>query len=340
MRRVALAVTSVVAMALSACAGGGSSDVPGAAPGGDDPASTVAFYGYGVSKNAYGKLIPAFQQTPEGAGVQFHESYGPSGDQSRKIAAGAPADFAAMSVEPEITRLVKADMVNADWKQRNGYNGVPFHSVVVLVTRPGNPKGINDWPDLIKPGVEVVSPNPLSAGAAKWNLLAPYSVLSKGGEDPQSALTFIETMVTEHVRVQPKSGREASETFLQGTGDVLISYENEAKLLEREGEPIEFVYPPQSFRIDTPVAVVEGGEGTEAAFRFHDFLGTDTAQRTVAEAGFRPGNETIRSEFADEFPSFEHLWTIEDLGGWSAFEPELFDPATGSIMNIYRQVGE
>lgn len=333
---VALAVTAL--MGLAACAGGGSSDTPGAPPGGDDPRSTVAFYGYGVSKNAYGKLIPAFQETPEGAGVQFHQSYGPSGDQSRKIAAGAPADFAAMSVEPEVTRLVKAGLVTPGWKERNDDAGVPFHSVVVLVTRPGNPQGIEDWPDLITPGVEVVSPNPLSAGAAKWNLLAPYSVLSKGGQQPQVALDFLTTMVTEHVRVQPKSGREASEAFLQGTGDVLISYENEAKLLAREGEDIEIVHPPQSFRIDTPVAVVEGGEGTEAAARFRDYLNTDAAQNIVATAGFRPGNAAIRAEYESEFPTFEKLWTIEDLGGWSEFEPALFDPEDGAIMKIYRQV--
>lgn len=338
MRAAPTALAVVSAIALTACAGGGSSDVPGAPPGGDDPESTVAFYGYGVSRNAYGNLIPAFQQTPEGAGVQVHESYGPSGDQSRKIASGAPADFAAMSVEPEITRLVDAGLVHPNWKERSGYNGVPFHSVVVLVVRPGNPKGINDWPGLLQPGVEVVSPNPLSAGAARWNLLAPYSVMSKGGENPQAGLHFIEEMVADHVRLQPASGREASESFTQGAGDVLISYENEAKLLEREGEAVEIVYPAESFRIDTPVAVVDGGDGTEAAGRFHDFLGTRAAQRTVAEAGFRPGDEAVAAEYDEDFPRFERLWTIEDLGGWEEFDPKLFDPENGAITQIYRQV--
>ncbi|MDO5698421.1 MAG: extracellular solute-binding protein [Dermatophilus congolensis] len=337
--RLTAVVGTVAALSmLAACAGGGPSDVPGgAAAGSGTPAETVQFYGYGVAKVAYEKVIPAFQQTPEGAGTQFQESYGPSGDQSRKVASGSPADFVAFSVEPEIIRLVDAGLVSPDWNQGE-YKGVPFGSIVVMVVRPGNPKGINDWPDLLKPGVEVVTPNPLSSGAAMWNLLAPYSVLSKGGVDPQAGIAYADKLVTDHIHLQPKSGREATEAFLQGAGDVLLSYENEAKFLERKGDPIEYLVPPQTFRIETPVAVVTGGQATQKARQFDAFLSTPTAQRVVAEAGFRPSDPQVLAEHSDSFPIPDRIWTVGDLGGWTKVRKELFDPDSGSITTIYERV--
>lgn len=335
---VAVSVAALTTLTmLAACAGGGPSDIPGGQAASGTAAETVQFYGYGVAKVAYEKVIPAFQQTPEGADVQFQESYGPSGDQSRKVASGSPADFVAFSVEPEITRLVEAGLVSKDWNQGE-YKGVPFGSIVVMVVRPGNPKGINDWPDLLKPGVEVVTPNPLSSGAAQWNLMAPYSVSSNGGADPKAGIDYVDTLVTDHVHLQPKSGREATEAFLQGAGDVLLSYENEAKFLERQGDPVEYFVPPQTFRIETPVAVVQGGQSTEKARAFDEFLSTPTAQRVVADAGFRPSDPEVLAEHADAFPTPEKIWTVADLGGWSEVRKELFDPDSGSITTIYERV--
>ena len=241
MRRPLIALTAVAAsgtLVLSACAGG-SSDVvaqPGSTAAGAAATSTLNLYAYAVPKVAFDVLIPAFQQTEAGKGVQFQQSYGASGDQSRKVAAGAEADFVNFSVEPDVTRLVDAGLVDANWNA-NADKGIPFGSVVTIVVRKGNPKGIKDWDDLLQPGVEVVTPNPFSSGSAKWNLLAPYAAKSEGGTDKAAGLAYVTSLVKDHVKVQPKSGREATETFLQGSGDVLLSYENEALFIEKQRRP-------------------------------------------------------------------------------------------------------
>ena len=196
--------------------------------------------------------------------MQFQQSYGASGDQSRKVAAGAAADFVNFSVEPDVTRLVDAGLVDASWNT-GAHKGIPFGSVVTIVVRKGNPKGIKDWDDLLKPGVEVVTPNPFSSGSAKWNLLAPYSAKSNGGADKAAGLAYIDKLVTEHVKIQPKSGREATEAFLQGTGDVLLSYENEALFVEKNGDPVEHVTPPTTFKIENPAAVLKGSKNLAKA---------------------------------------------------------------------------
>jgi sulfate transport system substrate-binding protein len=337
--RLVLAATATIsAVVMAGCAGGGSSDVAGAAAADAQNAAakggSVNLYAYAVPKVGFDKVIPAFQQTAAGKGVQFQQSYGASGDQSRKVAAGASADFVNFSVEPDITRLVDAGLVAKDWNA-NQYKGIPFGSVVTIVVRKGNPKGIHDWDDLLKPGVEVVTPNPFSSGSAKWNLLAPYAVKSDGGKNKAAGLAFIDKLVTEHVKVQPKSGREATETFLQGTGDVLLSYENEALFAERNGDPVEHVTPPQTFKIENPTAVIKTSKNLATAKAFNDFLFTSQAQRLWAEAGFRPVDPAVAKDFASQFPQPQKLWTIDDLGGWKAVDGSLFKKQTGAIAVIY-----
>ena len=336
--RLALAAAATVgAMVMTACAGGGASDVVGAGADAENAAattSTVNLFAYAVPKVGYDKVIPAFAKTEAGKGVQFQQSYGASGDQSRKVAAGAEADFVNFSVEPDITRLVDAGLVAKDWNAGE-HQGVPFGSVVTIVVRKGNPKGIKDWDDLLKPGVEVVTPNPFSSGSAKWNLLAPYAAKSDGGKDQAAGLAFIEKLVTGHVKVQPKSGREATETFLQGTGDVLLSYENEALFAERSGDPVEHVTPPVTFKIENPTAVLSGSKNVEKAKAFNDFLFTPEAQKLWAQAGFRPVDPTVAKEFAADFPEPSKLWTIDDLGGWKSVDGSLFTKETGAIATIY-----
>ena len=133
----------------------------------------------------WSKIIPAFAATPEGKGVAVTTSYGASGDQSRAVVDGKPADIVNFSVEPDVSRLVKANKVAKDWNA-DATKGIPFGSVVSLVVRKGNPKNIKDWDDLLQPGIEVVTPSPLSSGSAKWNLLAPYAAKSNGGNDQQA----------------------------------------------------------------------------------------------------------------------------------------------------------
>jgi sulfate transport system substrate-binding protein len=294
----------------------------------------VNLYAYAVPKPGYDKLIPAFQATDAGKGVQFQQSYGASGDQSRKVAAGAEADFVNFSVEPDITRLVDAGLVDASWNS-NQYKGIPFGSVVTIVVRKGNPKGIKNWDDLLEPGVEVVTPNPFSSGSAKWNLLAPYATKSNGGSDKATGLAYVTSLVGDHVKIQPKSGREATEAFLQGSGDALLSYENEALFIERSGEPVEHVTPPQTFKIENPTAVVTKGKNADTAKAFNDFLFTPEAQRLWAGAGFRPVDPTVAAEFADDFPQPQKLWTIADLGGWKDVDGTLFKKDVGDIAKIY-----
>jgi sulfate transport system substrate-binding protein len=335
--RLALAATATVgALVMTACAGGGASDTVGAddAQSASGTTGTVNLFAYAVPKVGFDKVIPAFNATEAGKGVQFQQSYGASGDQSRKVAAGAVADVVNFSVEPDITRLVDAGLVDKSWNA-NEYKGIPFGSVVTIVVRKGNPQGIKDWDDLLKPGVEVVTPNPFSSGSAKWNLLAPYAAKSDGGKDQAAGLAYIDRLVTDHVKVQPKSGREATETFLQGTGDVLLSYENEALFAERSGDPVEHVTPPTTFKIENPVAVLTGSKNLDTAKAFTDFLFTAQAQKLWAEAGFRPVDPDVAKDFADDFPQPAKLWTVDDLGGWKTIDGSLFKKDTGAIATIY-----
>jgi sulfate transport system substrate-binding protein len=328
------AAMTATATLLAGC-GGGASDVAG---GSSTPAAqtTLTLVAYAVPEPGWSKIIPAFAATPEGKGVGVTTSYGASGDQSRAVQDGKPADIVNFSVEPDVTRLVKANKVDKGWNA-DVTRGIPFGSVVSLVVRKGNPKHIKDWDDLLQPGLEVVTPSPLSSGSAKWNLLAPYAAKSNGGKDPQAGLDFVTKLVTEHVKTRPGSGREATDVFLQGTGDVLISYENEAINTERQGKPVEHVNAPQTFKIENPVAVVTSSAHLDKATALKNFLYTPEGQKIWAQAGFRPVDPSVAVDFGTDFPTPQKLWTIADLGGWSAVDPALFDKDNGSITKIYKQ---
>jgi sulfate transport system substrate-binding protein len=328
------AALATAATVLAAC-GGGSSDVAG---GGDGPKAdtTLTLVAYAVPEPGWSKIIPAFAATPEGKGVDVTTSYGASGDQSRAVVDGKPADIVNFSVEPDVTRLVKAGKVAADWNA-DVTKGIPFGSVVSLVVRKGNPKNIKDWDDLLAPGIEVVTPSPLSSGSAKWNLLAPYAAKSDGGKDQQAGLEFVNRLVSDHVKTRPGSGREATDVFLQGTGDVLLSYENEAINIERQGKEVEHINPPQTFKIENPVAVVTTSTHLDKAGALKNFLFTPEGQKIWAQAGFRPVDPAVAAEFVTDFPVPQKLWTIADLGGWSTVDPALFDKENGSITKIYKK---
>ena len=345
---------------LAAC-GGGSTDKPG----GKDISSGsrhINVVAYATPKPGFDKIIPAFRATPEGHDIGFSQSYGASGDQSRKVARRVPADVVNFSVEPDITRLVKAGVVDEDWKKQAPNNSTPFGSVVALVVRKGNPKNIRDWDDLLRPGIQVVTPNPGSSGSAKWNLLAPYAAKSNGGVDNKAGLAYVSSLIRDHVTVIPKSGREATTAFEQGQGDVLITYENEAIMLERknatasENEKIDYLIPPQTFKIENPVAVVNTSTDLAAAKAFRDYLFTDPAQELWAQAGFRPVIPDVVARTKQLFPGdIEKLWTIKELGaqlgkgtaakndgkdltGWKAVDKALFGDK-GAITKIYDSGG-
>ncbi|BBZ22547.1 sulfate ABC transporter substrate-binding protein [Mycolicibacter hiberniae] len=334
-RSAALALAAALAFTTLTGCGGGPSDVVGGG-GRAEAHTTLTLVAYAVPEPGWSKVIPAFYATEQGADVQVVTSYGASGDQSRGVVSGKPADLVNFSVEPDITRLVKAGKVAEDWNA-DVTGGIPFGSVVTLVVRQGNPKHIKDWDDLLRPEVEVISPSPLSSGSAKWNLLAPYAVKSEGGKNPQAGLDFVDQLVSNHVKLRPGSGREATDVFLQGSGDVLISYENEAIAVERKGKPVEHVNPPQTFKIENPLAVVSSSRHLEAATAFKNFQYTPAAQRLWAEAGFRPADPSVAAEFSGSFPAPDKLWTVADLGGWSVVDSALFDKESGSITKIYTQ---
>ena len=229
---------------------------------------------------------------------------------------------------------MKSGQVDDDWNSGE-HKGIPFGSVVTIVVRKGNPK-------TSRPGTTCSSrasrssPRTRSARArAKWNLLAPYADKSNGGKDPEAGLAYLKQLIGEHVKVQPKSGREATETFLQGTGDVLLSYENEALFAERNGEDVEHVTPDTTFKIENPVAVLNTASTRSRREAFVDFLYTPEGQKAWAEAGFRPVDQSVAQQFASDFPAPKKLYTIDDLGGWSKVNDSLFDPDTGSVAKIY-----
>src|SRR5581483_6469055 len=334
-RRLRWAGIVVAAATVLAACGGGSSDVAG----GQGPANakvTLTLVAYSVPEPGWSKIIPAFNATAQGKDIAIAPSYGASGDQSRKVAAGTPADVVNFSLEPDITRLVPAK-VSKDWNS-DVTKGIPFTSVVVLVVKKGNPKNIHDWDDLLRPDVEVVTPSPLSSGSAKWNLLAPYAAKSNGGQNPQAGLDYIQQLVSQHIKVRPGSGRDATDVFLQGTGDVLISYENEAINVERQGKDVEHVIPPQTFKIENPLAVVSTSTHLKEATTFKNFQYTQDGQRIWAQAGFRPVDPGVAAQFAKDFPApAQKLWSITELGGWNSVDPSLFDKDNGTITKIYKQ---
>ncbi|KJX75615.1 sulfate ABC transporter substrate-binding protein [Mycobacterium lepromatosis] len=318
---------------VAACHGGASNVVGG---GLVHAHTSIALVAYSAPGPGWGKVIPAFNGTRPGDGVQVITSYGASSEQSRGVVDGKPADIVNFSVETDITRLVKVGKVSKDW-DTDATKGIPFGSVVTLVVRTGNPKNIKDWDDLVHPGVEVIMPNPISSGSAKWNLLAPYAAKSEGGRNSQAGIDFVNRLVAEHVKLRPGSAREATDVFVQGSGDVLISYENEAIAAERQGKSVEHINPPVTFKIENPLAVVSTSAHLEVATAFKNFQYTTAAQGLWAQAGFRPVDPAVSADFSDQFPVPVKLWTIADLGGWSTADPQLFDKNTGSITKVYMQ---
>ena len=243
----------------------------------------------------------------------------------------------SFSIEPDITRLVDAGLVGSDWNT-TPTKGLVTTSVVSFIVRKGNPKDIRTWDDLLKPGVEVLTPNPFTSGAAKWNLLGGYAAKSDGGKDPQAGLDYLEQLLTKHVKVQDKSGREALQNFLSGNGDVLLSYEYEATTAQKKGEQdIEYVIPDDTMKIDIVIATTK--DAPAQAKQFAEYVLSEPGQEKFADWGYRPVNEAVLKANASKFPTPPQLRTIEDLGGWPDVNKELFDPEKGSIAKIEEKAG-
>jgi sulfate/thiosulfate transport system substrate-binding protein len=325
-RRPAAVLAAFVILALAACAP--------SRPGGGG-ATTLTLVAYSTPKEAYQALIAAFQKTEAGKGVGFTQSYGASGEQSRAVASGLKADVVAFSLAPDMSRLVKANLVAADWA-KDRFGGMVTDSVVVLVVRRGNPKGIRTWDDLVKPGVDVVTPNPFTSGGARWNVLAAYGARIEQGRSPAEAEQYLRQLFR-HVSVQDKSAREALQTFSGGKGDVMIAYENEAITAEQKHLAVDYVVPDQTILIENPVAVVTSSKHQEKARAFVDFLHSPEAQRIFAEKGYRPVlGSALR---AAGYPTPSGLFKIGDVGGWTEVSKTFFDPDTGIMAKVEAELG-
>jgi sulfate/thiosulfate-binding protein len=330
MRLINLLLSLAAATVLVSGCGGVSSAADGEGGGG-----TVDLVAYSTPEVVYDRLIPAFQKTAAGKGVDFTESYGASGDQSRAVAAGQPADYVHFSLAPDIDRLVDEGLVDSTWAD-NDYKGIVSESVVVLVVREGNPKGIETWDDLVQPGVEVITPNPFSSGGARWNIMAAYGAQTRAGKSDADAIAYLGELFA-HVPVQDDKASAALQTFVGGKGDVLISYENEAILAQDNGEPVDYVIPDSTILIETPAALTS--ENDAAAKAFLDFVYTPEAQKVFAEGGYRPVVQEVLDQFEAKFPTPTDLFTIDDVGGWDEVMTKFFDPDSSVMQRIEQGLG-
>jgi sulfate/thiosulfate-binding protein len=299
----------------------------------------LSLVAYSTPREAYGKLVPLFQKTPEGAGVSFTQSYGASGDQARAVQAGLKADIVALSLAPDVDQLVKAGLVDASWSKQS-YKGMVTDSVVVFVVRDGNPKKIKRWDDLLRPGVQVITPNPFTSGGARWNVMAAYGAWLKIGKTRKQARANL-LRLFRNVVSQDKSARDALNTFLAGKGDVLLTYENEAIAAQRAGQKAPYVIPRQTILIENPIAVLKDSDNRDKASQFIRFLKTPPAQQIFADSGYRPIVKSVLEQNRKKFPVRPGQFTISELGlgGWDKVQTDFFDPDEGVMAAIERQVG-
>ena len=332
MRRTAIALVTLLVA--------GAAIVAGAAARPDRAEdTTLSLVAYSTPRQAYSKLIPAFQKTAAGQGVNFTQSYGASGDQARAVAAGLKADIVELSLAPDVDTPVKACLVDANWKQK-AYHGMVTDSVVVFVLRDGNPKHIRTWDDLTKKGVSVITPNPFTSGGARWNVMAAYGAWLKQGKTPKQAKAKLLALF-KNVSVQDSSARNALNTFLAGKGDVLLTYENEAIAAQQAGQKVQYVIPKQTILIENPIAVIKTSSNAAKAQQFVNYLKSPAAQQIWADNGYRPVNKTVLEANRKEFPKRPDIFTISNLGlgGWDKVQKSFFDPSTGVMASIERAVG-
>jgi sulfate/thiosulfate transport system substrate-binding protein len=301
--------------------------------------TNLSLVAYSTPKTVMGKIIQAWQQTPDGKNVSFSQSYGASTDQARAVGQGLKADIVFLSTGDDVNLLVDDGLVDSTWN-RQSYDGIAADTVVVFAVRNGNPKHIKGWADLVKPGVQVVTPNPFSSGSAKWNVLAAYGAERRLGKTDKQATAYVEKLF-QHVVSQDTSGRNATNTFLSGKGDVLITYESEAFAARQNGQDIQYVIPRQSMLIELPIAILKGSGSKNSANEFIRFVKGDTAQNLFGQYGFRPVNKKILARYAEKFPSRPGIFKIDDtfLGGWRNADKVWFDPNKGRMVKIEQAVG-
>jgi sulfate/thiosulfate-binding protein len=298
--------------------------------------TTVSLVAYSTPKDAYAKILPAFESTPAGKDVSFTQSYGASGDQARAVAAGLSADLVALSLEPDVTTLVKKGIVPSNWN-KNQYRGMVTDSVVVFVVREGNPRKIHGWSDLTRKDLEVITPNPFTSGGARWNVIAGYGAERAQGKSDKQAIAYLKKLFR-NVPVLPKSAREATQVFAQGKGDVLLTYENEAIYANRKGLNTEYVLPKQTILIENPVALTKSGLKKPGAKAFEKFLWSPKAQKLFGDTGYRPVVESVARSAKYRYKKPRSLFTVNSkalgLRGWKSVQYRFFDHTSGIMVKL------
>jgi sulfate/thiosulfate transport system substrate-binding protein len=303
--------------------------------------TTLNLVAYSTPKAVMAKLITRFGYQPAGKGVTFSQSYGPSGSQAKAIAAGQPADIAFLSTGLDIDTIVDAGLVSKSWTS-TPYHGIAADSVVAFVVRPGNPKHIHSWNDLVKPGVQIVTPDPFPSGSAKWNVLAAYGAARKSGMGDHKAVQFV-TKLFKNVVAQPSSGSNAANAFFAGQGDVLITYESEAYAAFAAGQHGTLVVPKPTMLIQLPmVALIKAPAAAKA---FISYAHAPKQQRIFAENGYRPVVASVlkNPNLATWRKKYNTgpMFNINDrlFGGWRKVNATWFDLSTGRMVGIERAVG-
>lgn len=295
---------------------------------------------YSTPAPVMAQLIKAFQKTSAGQGVSFSQSYGSSGSQARAIVAGKPADIAFLSTGLDIDAISQAGLISKSWTKAP-YGGIAADSQVVFVVRKGNPKHVKTWSDLVKGGVQVVTPDPFSSGSAKWNILTAYGAQRKAGKSDKQALAYVKSLFR-HVVSQDSSGSNAMTTFLNGKGDVLLTYESEAIAAREKGAPIQFVVPSPTMLIELPMVPLKGSHVYAKAVQFISWIHTTPAQEILARGGYQPVEKRALNKYRYKFlPKGRVLFSISDplFGGWLKANTVWFDPSKGRMVAIERAVG-
>lgn len=321
--------TASLALALTSALGGcsGQSGKPGAVE--------LTNVSYDPTRELYQAINPAFAadwKRKTGKDVSFRMSHGGSGKQSRAIIDGLEADIATLGLAYDIDVIAaKGKLLPADWQKALPDNSAPYTSTIVFLVRKGNPKGIKDWGDLVKPGIEVIMPNPKTSGGARWNFLAAWAYGHKAGGSDAAAEAFVRKLYAQ-VPVLDSGARGSTTTFVErGIGDVLISWENEAFLAEKKlGKgKFEIVAPSLSILAEPPVAVVAANakkHGTsEVAEAYLRYLYTPEAQTAIARNFYRPRDVAVAEQFKSQFPAIPMVTIDKDFGGWGKAQKTFFD---------------
>lgn len=294
----------------------------------------------------YNAAFNEFWQAQGNPAVTIQQSHGGSGKQARAVIDGLRADVVTLALSGDIDAINhNQTLIDPNWQARLPDNSTPYTSTIVFLVRKGNPKQISDWDDLVKDGVEVITPNPKTSGGARWNFLAAWAYARQQYGSEEQALAFV-TELYRHAPVLDTGARGATISFVQrGLGDVLLAWENEAylSLAEEGGEQLEIVTPSLSILAEPPVAVVDANvdrKGTRAiAEAYLQHLYSEEGQRIAAKNFYRPRNEKVAAEFKDQFKDL-HLVTIDkDFGGWKQAQPKYFDDG-GVFDDIFQKINQ